>query len=160
MHDLQVPFGFSTNWSNIVKEDSRDLKNMKSHYYHILMQHLLPILIQHVFKDWKEIQKIIRSFCMFFNALCSKVIDLETLVALERSMAKQLCKMEKIFPPSIFVIMMHLPIHLAYEIHVCGPVRYRWMYPFERYILSIIKYLILYFQFMSIFILLIKYIPS
>ena len=50
LHDLKVSFGFSSNWSNIVKEDSMDLKNMKSHDYHILMQHLLPILIQHEFK--------------------------------------------------------------------------------------------------------------
>ena len=98
---------------------------------------------------------------MFFNALCSKVIDLETLVALERSMANTLCKMEKIFPPSIFVIMMHLQIHLAYEVHVCGPVRYRWMYPFERHILSIIKYFDFIFSiYESIFILLIKCIPN
>ena len=103
LHDLEVPFGFSTNWSDIVKEDSIDLNNMKSHDYHILMHHLLPILIQHVFKDQKKIQKIIISFCIFFNALCSKVIDLETLVALERSMVRT-CEMEKIFLHLIFVI--------------------------------------------------------
>ncbi|KAL0355742.1 UNVERIFIED_CONTAM: hypothetical protein Sradi_4021100 [Sesamum radiatum] len=28
--------------------------------------------------------------------------------------------------------MEHLPIHLAYEAKVGGPVQYRWMYPFER----------------------------
>ena len=104
LHDLEVPFGFSTNWSDIVKEDSIDLNNMKSHDYYILMHHLLPILIQHVFKDQKEIQKIVISFCIFFNALCSKVIDLETLVALERSMVRTLCEMEKIFLHLIFVI--------------------------------------------------------
>ncbi|XP_058103649.1 uncharacterized protein LOC131247266 [Magnolia sinica] len=29
--------------------------------------------------------------------------------------------------------MMHLSIHLAYEARICGPVYYRWMYPFERF---------------------------
>ena len=62
---------------------------------------------------------------MFFNALCSKVIDLETLGALERSMARTLYELEKIFPPLAFVVMMHLTIHLAYEVCVCGPVCYR-----------------------------------
>nr|GLL19544.1 uncharacterized protein LOC109149905 [Ipomoea trifida] len=30
--------------------------------------------------------------------------------------------------------MEHLPIHLAYEARIAGPVQYRWMYPFERYL--------------------------
>ncbi|KAL0312956.1 UNVERIFIED_CONTAM: hypothetical protein Sradi_5694900, partial [Sesamum radiatum] len=29
--------------------------------------------------------------------------------------------------------MDHLPIHLAYEARVGGPIQYRWMYPFERF---------------------------
>ncbi|KAH0717853.1 hypothetical protein KY285_013884 [Solanum tuberosum] len=30
--------------------------------------------------------------------------------------------------------MEHLPIHLPYEARIAGPVQYRWMYPFERYL--------------------------
>lgn len=33
--------------------------------------------------------------------------------------------------------MEHLPVHLPYEARVCGPVQYRWMYPFERRMLSL-----------------------
>ena len=29
--------------------------------------------------------------------------------------------------------MEHLPVHLAYEALIAGPVHFRWMYPFERY---------------------------
>ncbi|XP_058763487.1 uncharacterized protein LOC131636921 [Vicia villosa] len=29
--------------------------------------------------------------------------------------------------------MEHLPVHLAYEAFLGGPVQYRWMYPFERF---------------------------
>ena len=43
-----------------------------------------------------------------------------------------LCNLEKIFPPSFFDVMEHLPIHLSYEAKLGGPVHYRWMYPFER----------------------------
>ena len=77
---------------------------------------------------------------MFFNVLCLKVINLEALSIHEKSMIRTLCEMKKIFPPLVFIVMMHLPIHLAYEVYVCGPVCYRWMYPFERYIMNIIKY--------------------
>ena len=29
--------------------------------------------------------------------------------------------------------MEHLPVHLAQEAYLGGPVHYRWMYPFERF---------------------------
>ncbi|XP_075520630.1 uncharacterized protein LOC142553948 [Primulina tabacum] len=45
-----------------------------------------------------------------------------------------MCKLEKIFPPSFFDSMEHLCIHLPYEAHIMGPVQFRWMYPFERYL--------------------------
>ncbi|KAF6134654.1 hypothetical protein GIB67_002055 [Kingdonia uniflora] len=120
LRDLRVPYGFSSNWKNIVSSDFKELKNKKPHDYHVLMQHLLFMLIQHAFKDKKKIRDIIISLLTFFSAPCSKVVDIETLMSLERGMAKTLCKVEKKFPPSVFVVMMHLPIHLAYESRVNG----------------------------------------
>ncbi|XP_021732726.1 uncharacterized protein LOC110699543 isoform X2 [Chenopodium quinoa] len=35
--------------------------------------------------------------------------------------------------------MEHLPIHLPYEAKVGGPVQYRWMYPFERFLYHLKK---------------------
>ncbi|KAL6315236.1 hypothetical protein AAG906_037468 [Vitis piasezkii] len=35
--------------------------------------------------------------------------------------------------------MVHLPIHLASEAKIAGPVQYRWMYPIERYYLRTLK---------------------
>ncbi|XP_062156838.1 uncharacterized protein LOC133864501 isoform X3 [Alnus glutinosa] len=43
-----------------------------------------------------------------------------------------LCKLEKIFPPAFFDIMVHLAVHLPREAELAGPVQYRWMYPVER----------------------------
>ena len=40
--------------------------------------------------------------------------------------------MERIFPPSFFDIMIHLPIHLVNEVRLGGPVQSRWMYYPER----------------------------
>ena len=48
--------------------------------------------------------------------------------------AETICSLEKELPPSVFVIMMHLPIYLVEEMFICGPLHTRWMYPFERYI--------------------------
>jgi len=43
-----------------------------------------------------------------------------------------LCKLEQIFPPAFFDIMVHVAIHLPREAELAGPVQYRWMYPIER----------------------------
>ena len=42
-----------------------------------------------------------------------------------------LCKLKRVFPPKFFDSMEYLSVHLAYEAWVCGPVQYRWMYPFK-----------------------------
>ncbi|CAM9000805.1 unnamed protein product [Rhodiola kirilowii] len=52
----------------------------------------------------------------------------------QANIATTLCKLETIFPPSFFNSMEHLPIHLANKVLFGGPVHYRWMYPFERFI--------------------------
>ncbi|KAL6213984.1 hypothetical protein ACLB2K_013422 [Fragaria x ananassa] len=51
-----------------------------------------------------------------------------------------LCDLEKIFPPSFFDVMEHLPIHLAEEALIAGAVQFRWMYPIERYLLKLKQY--------------------
>ncbi|KAA0032028.1 hypothetical protein E5676_scaffold96G001250 [Cucumis melo var. makuwa] len=43
-----------------------------------------------------------------------------------------LCKLEKIFPPAFFDVMVHLAVHLSWEARIVGPVGYSWMYPIER----------------------------
>lgn len=45
-----------------------------------------------------------------------------------------ICQFEIIFPPALFDVIMHLPIHLVEEIKFGGPVQYRWMYFIERYL--------------------------
>lgn len=54
--------------------------------------------------------------------------------------ATAICLLEKEFPPSFFDPMSHLPVHLVEELHLCGPVQNRWMYPLEWYM----KYMKLY----------------
>ena len=63
---------------------------------------------------------------------------------LEKEIPIILCRLERIFPPSFFDSMEHLPIHLAYEAMIAGHVQYRWMYPFER--LYIFYFIIYNFQ--------------
>ncbi|KAI9080768.1 hypothetical protein K1719_037281 [Acacia pycnantha] len=69
---------------------------------------------------------------MFFREICAFELNVEKLRHLEASMPITLCKLEMVFPPSLFDSMEYLPFHLAYEAKVGGLQQYRWMYPFLR----------------------------
>ena len=43
-----------------------------------------------------------------------------------------LSKLERIFPPAFFDVMVHLAVHLPEEAMLRGPVHYGWMYPIKR----------------------------
>ena len=81
----------------------------------------------------KHVRHTICRLSVFFNALCSKVIDLFTLDKLQNDIVVTLWLLEKYFPPSFFDIMLHLVVHLVSEVRLCGPVYLRWIYPFERF---------------------------
>jgi hypothetical protein len=59
---------------------------------------------------------------------------------LSSSIAETLCRLEMIFPPAFFDIMMHLLVHLDEETKIGGPVYYRWMYPIEKYLRTLKGY--------------------
>lgn len=65
--------------------------------------------------------------------LGAKQISNEELNTLEVDVAVAVALMEKVFPPSFFVIQTHLVSHLAAEIRMHGPFSPRTMYPWERY---------------------------
>ncbi|XP_041001632.1 uncharacterized protein LOC121247331 [Juglans microcarpa x Juglans regia] len=60
--------------------------------------------------------------------------DGDLLHQLQANIPIILCKLEMIFPPAFFDIMVHLAIHLSEEALLVGLVQYRWMYPFKRYL--------------------------
>ncbi|CAL9011691.1 unnamed protein product [Prunus brigantina] len=84
-------------------------------------------------KREKPARYAITRLCFFFNAICAKTVDVSKLDKLEEDVVVTLCLLEKYFPPSFFDIMVHLVVHLVREVRLCGPVYFRWMYPFERY---------------------------
>jgi hypothetical protein len=51
-----------------------------------------------------------------------------------------LVKLEKISPPAFFDVMMHLAVHLPDEALLWGPVHYGWMYPLERRLYTLKRY--------------------
>ncbi|XP_078150750.1 uncharacterized protein LOC144546092 [Carex rostrata] len=131
LHGVKVPSGYSSNFKNLVSLEDLKLTGMKSHDCHVLMTQLLPVAIRGILP--KCVRQTITKLCFFFNAICCKVNDPDTLDALQNEVVVTLCHLEMYFPPSFFDIMVHLTVHLIREIKMCGPVFLRYMYPFERY---------------------------
>ncbi|XP_077247212.1 uncharacterized protein LOC143886926 [Tasmannia lanceolata] len=138
LKDVKLPDGYSSNISRHVNVRERKISGLKSHDCHVLMQQLLPLAIRSSLP--KNVSSVLIELCNFFKELCSKVLNVGDLLKLQDRIALTLCHMEKIFPPAFFYIMVHLPIHLADEAMLAGPVQYRWMYPIERYLLTLKSY--------------------
>ncbi|XP_024178346.1 uncharacterized protein LOC112184315 [Rosa chinensis] len=127
-----------SNVKSLVSMDDLRLVGMKSHDCHTVLHHLLPIAIRSVLE--KPVRYAIIKFCLFFKAICSKLIDVEKLKKIQADLVETVCELEKFFPPSFFDIMIHLSIHLVREVELCGPIFFRWMYPFERYMKTLKGY--------------------
>ena len=66
------------------------------------------------------------------SVICSSKLDVDHIERLETNIVETICKLEMIFPPSLFDSIEHLPVHLLFEVKLGGPVQYKWMYPFKR----------------------------
>nr|GME09613.1 uncharacterized protein LOC109179592 [Ipomoea batatas] len=132
MGNLKFPDGYASNMSRCVDMKKLKLFGMKSHDSHVFMQRLIPIAFRELLP--LNVWKVLTELSLFFKNLTSTTIRVEEMMKLENDIPLILCQLERIFPPSFFDSMEHLPIHLAYEARIAGPVQYRWMYPFERYL--------------------------
>jgi len=127
---LKLPDGYVSNIRKCVDLNTCKLQGMKSHDSHIFMERLLPTAFSSLpGKVWNPLVELSH----FFRDLCSATLKVDHLEQMEKNIPITLCKLEQIFPPGFFDTMEHLPIHLASEAKMGGPVHYRWMYPFERY---------------------------
>nr|DAA02079.1 TPA_exp: transposase [Oryza sativa Indica Group] len=138
LESIKVPSGYSTNIKRIISTKEKKFTNLKSHDCHVLMTQLLPVVIRGILPD--NVRATITKLCAFMNAISQKVIDPDRLAALQNDVVQCLVSFELIFPPSFFNIMTHLLCHLVKEIGVLGPVYLHNMFPFERYMGILKKY--------------------
>ncbi|XP_059650294.1 uncharacterized protein LOC132296065 [Cornus florida] len=130
--------GYASNISRCVNVAECKIYGMKSHDSHVLLQRLLPIGIRGCLDH--DICNALVELGIFFKELCCRTLKVEVLEALERDIALILCKLEMIFPPTFFDIMVHLAVHLPREALIAGPVQYRWMYPIEIFLCTLKSY--------------------
>ena len=74
-------------------------------------------------------------FSLFYMELCSTTLKFNRLHKIKEKIPILLHKPKKIFSSGFFNVIEHLPIYLALEARLRGPMQYKWMYPFERYYL-------------------------
>ncbi|XP_057779596.1 uncharacterized protein LOC130998182 [Salvia miltiorrhiza] len=129
---LRFPDGYVSNMGRCVDLSKLKMFGMKSHDCHVFMQRILPIAFRELLPV--HVWNAITELSLFFKDLCSRNIQNEDMCRLNDMIPITLCKLERIFPPSFFDSMEHLPVHLADEARLAGPVQFRWMYPFERYL--------------------------
>nr|ABA99466.1 transposon protein, putative, CACTA, En/Spm sub-class [Oryza sativa Japonica Group] len=138
LESIKVPSGYSTNIKRIISTKEKKFTNLKSHDCHVLMTQLLPVVIRGILPD--NVRATITKLCAFMNAISQKVIDPDRLEALQNEVVQCLVSFELIFPPSFFNIMTHLLCHLVKEICILGPVYLHNIFPFERYMGVLKKY--------------------
>ncbi|XP_056685592.1 uncharacterized protein [Spinacia oleracea] len=137
LENVKFPDGYASNISRCGQKH-RSLSGLKSHDCHVLMQCVLPIALRRNLDD--KVVSVIDDLCSIFRVLCGKTLHIRALELLEQKAARVFYRLEKIFLPSFFTIMVHLVIHLVYEARIGGPVHYRWMYPIERYLKTLKSY--------------------
>nr|XP_027086532.1 uncharacterized protein LOC113708268 [Coffea arabica] len=135
---VKVPDGYSATISKSVHLKPPKLTGLKSHDNHILLQQLLPLCYRKLLP--KSVRSPLIKLSKYFRDLCCKALCPRELIRMEKEIAVVLCQLERVFPPSFFVIMVHLISHLATEARIAGPVHYRWMYPIERYLCTLKNY--------------------
>ncbi|XP_062109573.1 uncharacterized protein LOC133821081 [Humulus lupulus] len=135
---VKLPDGFCSNLKKKVTDNDSNIVGLKSHDCHVIMQRLLAVGVHKFLPE--SISTTITELCNFFKQLCSRTLNVSDMEKAKDDLIVILCKMELIFPPAFFDIMIHLVLHLPDEAILGGPVFMRWMYPFERYMKKLKNY--------------------
>ncbi|KAI3817395.1 hypothetical protein L1987_11185 [Smallanthus sonchifolius] len=122
--DVKLPDGFRSNIRKRVTDNNTNITGLKSHDCHILMQRLIPIGVRGFLT--KDTYTPIVDLCTFFKQLCSRTLLVEDMKKAKDAIITILCKLELIYPPAFFDIMVHLVLHLPDEAIRGGPVCMRW----------------------------------
>jgi hypothetical protein len=128
---IKFPDGYAANLARYISEDGSKVQGkLKTHSCHILLQRIIPAGLRGLVR--KDVYEAVADIGTFFRELCSRNLRIDVVKRLKEEIPLILCKLEKIFPPAFFDVMVHLAVHLPDEALLRGPVQYGWMYPIER----------------------------
>ena len=110
--DLKVPDGYCSNISRCVNVDEGKItRTLKSPGCHVFMQDSLALTFRG--KLDKDVYEALVELSLFFKHFCAKALKMDVLDRVEESIIIIICKLERIFVPSFFDIMVHLTVHLV-----------------------------------------------
>lgn len=128
---IKFPDGYAANLARFISADSSKVQGkLKTHSCHILLQRIIPAGLRGPIS--KDVYEAVAELGKFFRELCSRNLRIDVVKRLKAEIPLILSKLEKIFPPAFFDVMVHLAVHLPDEALLRGPVQYGWMYPIER----------------------------
>ncbi len=133
LKDAQYPYGYAGSLKNKVNVEDKKFYGLKTHDCHVLLQRLLPVVIRSYLPP-NVIEPLI-ALSRWFQKLCTRELKKADVRAMKGEIIMILCKLERIFPPAFFTIMVHLMIHLPDQVLLTGPVHFTWMFPMERYVM-------------------------
>ncbi|XP_030479230.1 uncharacterized protein LOC115696468 [Cannabis sativa] len=136
--DVKFPDGFCSNLKKKVNKNLTNVIGLKSHDCRVIMQRLLSVGVRKFLPN--AISTTISELCNFFRHICSRTINVKDMEVSQQDLILILCKMESIFPPAFFDIVIHLVLHFPEEAILGGPIFMRWMYLFERYMKKLKNY--------------------
>ena len=130
LKDVTVFIGYASNISCRMNMKERKISSLKSHDNHILMHQLFPIALRESLPS--HVTRSLIKLACFFREICSKTLTVLDIATIEIDIVVTFCELENIFPPSFFIVMVHLAMHIATEAKISGPVHYYWMYLIKR----------------------------
>jgi len=113
LQEVKFPDGYASNISRCVNTNGSKVQGLKPHDCHVLLQRILSAALRG-FID-KDIYEVVAELGNLFRELCSKTLNKDVLAQMNKEIPILLCKLEKIFPPALFDVMMHLHVHLPKE---------------------------------------------
>ncbi|CAM8910821.1 unnamed protein product [Rhodiola kirilowii] len=126
----KYPDGYAGSLKNKISVTGKKFNGLKTHDCHVMMQRLLPIFIR-PYLPYNIVEPLI-ALSRWFQKLCCKELRKDDVCQMKDDIAMILCKLEMIFPPAFFTIMVHLLIHLLDQVLLKDPIHYNWMFPIER----------------------------
>ncbi|XP_066391785.1 uncharacterized protein [Miscanthus floridulus] len=124
---IKFPDGYAANLARYITADGSKIQGkLKTHSCHILLQRIIPAGLRGLVR--KDVYEAVAEIGTFFRELCSRNLRIDVVKRLKQEISLILCKLEKIFPPAFFDVMVHLAVHLPDEALLRGPVQYGWMY--------------------------------
>jgi hypothetical protein len=108
----------------------KNLGSMKSHDWHMLMQHLMPLGLKGLMQP--HVRLPLMRLSRVFYIICAKVWDPRDFQALRDDVTITFSLLEWELPVVFFDIMTYLTLHVVEELDVCRPIHARWMYRIEQ----------------------------